>query len=61
MRTLLTTVFVGVSLMAGPALAQQHPWVASCVYAGNCGAPWPGSVENAHAHASHRVIRNLSR
>jgi hypothetical protein len=27
MRTLLGTILVGVGLFAGPALAQQNPWV----------------------------------
>ena len=64
MRTLLATVFIGVGLMSAPAFAQQHPWVSSCVYAGNCGAPWPGSLNSdqatARAHVSHRVIRKLA-
>ena len=64
MRTLVSTVFIGVSLMAAPAFAQQHPWVASCVYSSNCGTSWPGSLNNdqatARAHASHRVIRKLA-
>lgn len=64
MRTLLSTVVVGVTLVAAPAFAQQHPWVASCVYAGNCGTAWPGTNINdqatAHARASHRVLKKLA-
>ena len=41
MRTLVGSSLLGVSLIGsligGPALAQQHPWVAGCVYAGGCG------------------------
>jgi hypothetical protein len=29
MRTLVSTILVGVSLIAGPAFAQQNPWVPS--------------------------------
>jgi len=29
MRTLVTALLVGIPLVAGPALAQQHPWVPS--------------------------------
>jgi hypothetical protein len=36
MRRLVGTFLVGVSFVAGPALAQQHPWVADCVYTGGC-------------------------
>jgi len=32
MRTLVSTFLVGVSLVAGPALAQQNPWVPSGIY-----------------------------
>jgi hypothetical protein len=31
MRTLLSTILVGVGLLATPALAQQNPWVPSGV------------------------------
>jgi len=39
MRTLVSTFLVGISLaaVAAPALAQQHPWVPSDVYAGTVG------------------------
>jgi hypothetical protein len=33
MRTLVSTILVGATLVAGPALAQQHPWVPSGVNA----------------------------
>jgi hypothetical protein len=33
MRTLFSTLLVGGFLVAGPALAQQNPWVPSGVYA----------------------------
>jgi hypothetical protein len=33
MRTLISTILVGATLVAGPALAQQHPWVPSGVNA----------------------------
>jgi hypothetical protein len=33
MRTLVSTILVGAALVAGPALAQQHPWVPSGVNA----------------------------
>jgi hypothetical protein len=36
MRTLVSTFLVGISLVAGPAMAQQNPWVASCVYTQSC-------------------------
>ena len=29
MRTLVSTALVGLTLVASPALAQQHPWVPS--------------------------------
>ena len=32
MRTLIGTLIVGGLVVASPALAQQHPWVASDVY-----------------------------
>jgi len=35
MRTLVSTFLVGACFVAGPALAQQHPWVPSSVYTGN--------------------------
>jgi hypothetical protein len=35
MRTLVTTFVVGICLVAGPALAQQHPWVPGGMYAGS--------------------------
>jgi hypothetical protein len=31
MRTLVSTILVGLGLLASPALAQQHPWVPSGV------------------------------
>jgi len=36
MRTLVGTFLLAASLFAGPALAQQNPWVASCVYTNSC-------------------------
>jgi hypothetical protein len=43
MRKLVSTFLVGVSLVAGPALAQQHPWLPS-------GAAEPtGSLPNGDA------------
>jgi hypothetical protein len=57
MRTLVSSFIVGVCLVASPALAQQHPWVASCVYDGNCF----GNIR--HADASARAdsrIRGIS-
>jgi phage tail protein X len=35
MRTLVSTFLVGVCLVAGPALAQQHPLVPSGMYTGS--------------------------
>jgi hypothetical protein len=35
MRTLISTLLVGGLLVAGPALAQQNPWVPSGVYTGS--------------------------
>jgi hypothetical protein len=35
MRTLVSTIVVGVCLVGGPALAQQHPWVPSGTYTNN--------------------------
>ena len=34
MRTLLSTVLVGLTLAAAPAMAQQHPWLPSGTPAG---------------------------
>lgn len=45
MRTLLGTFLVGVSLVASPALAQQHPWVPS-------GTP-VGSLPNGDPAVQH--------
>jgi hypothetical protein len=33
MRALVSAILVGATLVAGPALAQQHPWVPSGVNA----------------------------
>jgi hypothetical protein len=60
MRTLVSTLLVGVCLVGSPALAQQHPWVPSCVYAGSC--MFPGNVRNGdlparaygHVRTGHR-------
>ena len=41
MRTLVTTFALGVCLVAAPAMAEQHPWVPSDVYAGSV---YTGSV-----------------
>jgi hypothetical protein len=30
-RTLVSTIFVGVGLLASPALVHQHPWISSGV------------------------------
>jgi len=53
MRTLVGSSLLGVSLIGsligGPALAQQHPWVPGCVYAEGCG--FTGVPLNAHAGA----------
>ena len=35
MRTLLSTVLVGLTLAAAPAMAQQHPWLPSGTPAGS--------------------------
>jgi hypothetical protein len=35
MRTLVSTLLLGVCLVASPALAQQHPWVPSGMYTGS--------------------------
>ena len=58
MRTRVATSVIGVSLLgmsliAGPAMAQQHPWVPSCVYEGGCWSVF--SPPQAHARASHPV------
>jgi hypothetical protein len=48
MRTLLSTFFVGVCLVATPALAQQNPWVPSNVYNGTL---FSGSASNSNVPA----------
>jgi hypothetical protein len=55
MRTLVSTFLVGVSLVASPAMAQQNPWVASCVYTKSCMDT--GSV--AYGQASRRHDNGL--
>jgi hypothetical protein len=55
MRTLIGTLLAGGFLLASPALAQQHPWVASCVYAGNCNTGSPA----AYGQASQRHYKGL--
>jgi hypothetical protein len=35
MRTLVSTLLVGICLVAGPAFAQQNPWVPSGTYTGS--------------------------
>jgi hypothetical protein len=35
MRTLVSTLLLGVCLVSGPALAQQHPWVPSGMSTGS--------------------------
>jgi hypothetical protein len=56
MRILVSTFLVGVCLAAQPALAQQHPWVASCVYAGNCGLSSSDVPARSYGrvHSGHR-------
>jgi hypothetical protein len=51
MRTVVSTFLVGTCLIAGPALAQQHPWVASCVYTKSCVDT--GSVAYGQASRDH--------
>ena len=52
MRTLFSTLVVGVSLVAAPALAEQHnPWVASCVYTKSCSDA--GNVAYGRASGRH--------
>jgi hypothetical protein len=51
MRTLVSTFLVGTCLIAAPALAQQHPWVASCVYTKSCVDT--GSVAYGKASQDH--------
>jgi hypothetical protein len=64
MRTLGTSLIgtsligislLGVNLIAGPAMAQQHPWVPSCVYEGWCG--FTASPPHAHARGYHSTDR----
>ena len=43
MRTLVSTILVGISIAASPAFAQQHPWVPSDVYT--------GKVQNGYSFA----------
>ena len=43
MRTLVSTVLVGICIAASPALAQQHPWVPGDVYT--------GKVQNGYSFA----------
>jgi hypothetical protein len=50
MRKLVSIFLFAVSLIAGPAFAQQHPWVPSSVYAGTLS-------NDAPARASSRSIR----
>ena len=47
MRTVVSTILVGATLVAGPALAQQHPWVPSGVNAPT------GSLPNGDPAATH--------
>lgn len=54
MRTLLSTILVGVGLLASPALAQQHPWAASCVYTNSCVDT--GSVAYGQASQRHYKV-----
>lgn len=35
MRTLVSTVVIGICLAAAPALAQQHPWVPNGIHIGS--------------------------
>jgi hypothetical protein len=55
MRTLVGTFLAGACLVAGPALAQQNPWVPSCVYAGGC--MYTGSLANGAPARAERRIR----
>ena len=56
MRILVSTLLVGVCLAAQPALAQQHPWVAGCVYAGSCFSGNGYALARAYGrfHSGHR-------
>jgi hypothetical protein len=47
MRTLVSTFLIGVCLVAGPALAQQHPRVPSSVDTEGC--VYIGSLPNGRA------------
>jgi hypothetical protein len=51
MRTLVGTFLLGTCLVASPALAQWHPWVASCVYTKSCTET--GSVGYSQASQDH--------
>jgi hypothetical protein len=48
MRTLVGTMLVGATLVASPALAQQHPWVPSGVNA--ITGSLPNGDDSAAAH-----------
>ena len=51
MRTLLSTVVVGIAIAASPALAQQHPWVPSYIYTGSVQtATAPAYAAQPHHH-----------
>jgi hypothetical protein len=51
MRTFISTLVLVTSIAAGPALAQQHPWVPSGMYTGNL----PSG--NASARAYGRISK----
>ena len=57
MRTLVSTLLVGATLVAGPALAQQHPWVPSSVNASTASLPNGEPTETHHPWVSSNVYQ----
>ena len=55
MRTVVCTLLVGGLLVAGPALAQQHPWVPDGMYAAGLayGQASQEHYKNPRARAAH--------